>query len=169
MTCGLLLLIATTLRSDVVFPSADDAPVLVADLGILHQAKSRAGSHISATAVGKYEPTDVAREAPTFCEVRRIMPMKVPLCFLDDATGLLSLPNSACESLAAGLVLLSLSLSAPSPELVGGERSIEGLRCDPPNLKMWTVSEAEEMHSNEEVVLKDMLKILDGIEPRRNW
>ena len=97
------------------------------------------------------------------------MPIKVPLCFLDNAAdGLLSLPNSACESLAAGLVLLSLSLSAPSPELDGGERSIDGLRCDPPNLKMWTVSEAEEMHSNEEVVLKDMLKILEGIEPRRN-
>ena len=46
---------------------------------------------------------------------------------------------------------------------------MEGLLCDPPSLNMWTVSDAEEMHSSDEVVLKDMLKILDGIEPRRNW
>ena len=171
MTWGLLLLIATTLRSEVVLPSADAPPALLADFGILHQAKSRAGSHISATAVGRYEPTEVASDAPTFCDVRRIMPIRVPLCLRDSADVVMSLPlgNSACESLAAGLVLRSLSVIAPMPELLGGERSIDGRRCAPPSLKMWTVSEAEEMQSREEVVLKDMLKILDGIEPRRNW
>lgn len=97
--------------------------------------------------------------------------MNVPLCFRDNAAnGLLSpsaVENSACESLATGLVLLPLSV--PSPELDGGDRSTEGRRCDPPSLKMWTVSEAEEIHSSDDVVLKDMLKIRDGIEPRRNW
>ncbi len=98
MTCGLLLLIATTLFNGAVDPSPlpVDCPSLpppapwpdgaMPCLGILSHAKSRAGSHISDTAEGRYAPTDAANEVPTFCEVRLIIPINVPL-FLRCATG----------------------------------------------------------------------------------
>lgn len=38
-----------------------------------------------------------------------------------------------------------------------------------PSRKMWTVSVAEDTHSRVEVELNDMLYILAGIEPLRNW
>lgn len=38
-----------------------------------------------------------------------------------------------------------------------------------PSLKIWIVSVAEETQSSVDVILKDMLKIRDGIEPLRNW
>lgn len=34
---------------------------------------------------------------------------------------------------------------------------------------MCTVSVAEDTHRREEAVLKDMLKMREGMEPRRNW
>ena len=37
------------------------------------------------------------------------------------------------------------------------------------SLKMWMVSVAEETQRREEVALKDMLKMREGMEPRRNW
>ena len=182
---------ATTLRNCVVddddvgpgLPGfGDPAAAAPGDLGILHHAKSRAGSHISATADGRYAPTDVASVDPTFCDVRRIMPMSVPLCLRAAATseegGDCSSPSlkdappakSACESLAAGLRLRSRCFISECEE-DGGERSVdvEARRCMPPSLKMCTVSEAEVTQRREEAVLKDMLKIRAGMEPRRNW
>lgn len=50
--------------------------------GIFNQAKSRAGSHISDTADGRYAPIEAAKVVPTFWDVRLIMPSKDPLCFL---------------------------------------------------------------------------------------
>ena len=81
--------------------------------GILSQAKSRVGSHISDTAVGRYAPTDAATVVPTFWDVLLIIPMNVPLCFLsfvgiDSEPRLTDLPRSACESLPPGLILRSL-------------------------------------------------------------
>ncbi len=66
---------ATTLRNGALL----DAPPT--DLGILIQAKSRVGSHISVTAFGKYPPRVADKLLPTVCEDRRIMPANVPLCF----------------------------------------------------------------------------------------
>ena len=66
----------------------------------------------------------------------------------------------------AGLRLLSRFDSECDDD--GGEASVEARRCDPPSLKMCTVSEAEETHNSEEAVLNDMLNIRAGIEPRRN-
>ncbi len=65
---------ATTVRKGPVDVVDED------DLGIFSHAKSRIGSHISETAVGRYVPTDAASWVLTFCEVRRIMPKMVPLC-----------------------------------------------------------------------------------------
>lgn len=48
----------------------------------------------------------------------------------------------------------SLSLRFPCP--------------DAPSLKMCIVSVAEETHRREEAALKDMLKIREGMDPRRN-
>ena len=65
MTSGLLLLIATTLLKGVLELNTP----LCADggaFGILSQAKSRAGSHISDTADGRYAPTEAANVVPTF-------------------------------------------------------------------------------------------------------
>ena len=134
-------------------------------LGILHHAKSLVGSHISDTADGRYAPTELTSEELTFCDVRRIIPRNVPLCFLEaadipvsSAGGVLAM---SCDS---GLALLSRPGSACE-----FEDTAEPGRCwDPPNLNTWTVSEAEDMHSNEDVILKDMLKIVDGIAPLRN-
>ena len=159
---------ATTLLNGAVLPNpvevGEDG---VGDLGILHQAKSLEGSHISATAEGRYAPTDVASEDPTFWDVRRIMPRNVPLCFL--LIELLSgeaVEFSICESLIAGLKLRSRRIS--EPEDGGGDGSIDGRRWDPPNLNMCTVSVAEETQRREDVVLKDMQYICEVIAPRRN-
>ena len=89
--------------------------------GILHHAKSRVGSHISATAVGRYAPAAVASEEPTFCEVRRIMPISVPLCLRKAAAEMESaggeLPwkeeKSGWESDAAGLMERSRPIRKP--------------------------------------------------------
>lgn len=85
MTCGVLLLIATTLRNGPCVEAT--GPVL----GNLIHAKSRVGSQISVMPLGRYPPTVDANEVPTFCEVRRIIPISVPLCFLSpsfDGSGL---------------------------------------------------------------------------------
>ena len=133
--------------------------------GILHHAKSLVGSHISDTADGRYAPTELTSEELTFCDVRRIIPRNVPLCFLDAVTiPASSLGGVLATSCDSGLALLSRPGSACE-----FEESAEAGRCwDPPNLNMWTVSEAEDMHNNEEATLKDMLKIVDGIAPLRN-
>ena len=71
---------ATTLLSGAVEPMTPPCADGGA-LGIFNHAKSRAGSHISDTADGRYAPTEAATVVPTFCEVRRSMPISVPLCF----------------------------------------------------------------------------------------
>jgi hypothetical protein len=80
-------------------------------LGIFSHAKSRAGSHISDTAAGRYAPTEAAKLVLTFCDVRRIIPNRVPLCLREgDVASTLPLLvvriKSGCESLA-GLRLRS--------------------------------------------------------------
>ena len=157
MTWGLLLLIATTLLTCTVDPDTPDEGVCC-DFGIFNHAKSRAGSHISDTAVGKYAPIDAATVVPTFCDVRLIIPIRVPLCFRCEAgtdcePWLIDLPSS--DSLPPGLRLLS--------RVVGDEDRAEVSsapfgRCgEPPSLKTWTVSVADETHRRVEVVLKAML------------
>lgn len=87
------------------------------------------------------------------------MPIKVPLCFRNELGDdeppplLVDRRRSSWESLP-GLVLLS---RLPDGE---GARSLSpSFRTggDTPSLNMWTVSVAEETHSSDEVVLKDML------------
>ena len=92
MTCGVLLLIATTLRK-----KFGEAPA--EGLGSLIHAKSRAGSHISATPFGRYPPIVVAKLVPTVWDVRRIRPIKLPFGFRaateDEGSG--SSPSSASQ------------------------------------------------------------------------
>lgn len=138
--------------------------------GILIQAKSRAGSHISVTPFGKYPPMVVARLVPTFCEVRRIRPMKVPFGFLaltEDASSesFISSPGSTGDSLP----WLQRRLSKKPGDLLGGDTgSTNGEVCGP-SLKIWTVSVADETQRRVEVTLNDILKIREGMEPLRNW
>lgn len=49
------------------------------DFGDLTQAKSRAGSHISVTADGRYPAARETSDVLTFCDVRRMMDMKPAL------------------------------------------------------------------------------------------
>src|SRR5512142_3360931 len=39
----------------------------------------------------------------------------------------------------------------------------------PPSRKMWTVSDVDDTQTRVELKLKDMLYIVDGYVPRRNW
>lgn len=163
MTCGVVLLIATTLLNE---PDVGD----VLALGILIQAKSRAGSHISVTPLGKYPPTAVARLDPTFCEVRRIKPMNVPFGLLSPTE--VGIPDSSISSLGStGDSLPSLHRRfLKNPSSLPGDEVESALGGDwGPNLKIWMVSVADETHSRVDVILKDMLKIREGIEPLRNW
>lgn len=89
MTCGLLLLMATTLLRGPLgnrrLEGAEPGTPLFgagADelLGILMKAKSRRGSHISVTVCGRYDPTTPATLRPINCEDRRSMLLKEPLC-----------------------------------------------------------------------------------------
>ena len=158
MTSGLLLLIATTLFRGAVElktpPCADGGA-----FGILSHAKSRAGSHISDTADGRYAPTEAATVVPTFCEVRLIIPMSVPLGLRALAETVLEpllvdFERSSWESLPPGLILRSRclgdveSVEASSPFRDGG---------DALSLKICTVSVADDTHSKDDVILKDML------------
>jgi len=102
--------------------------------------------------------------------------MKVPLVFRDEME-VVSAPfemerrRSGCESLE-GLRLRSRAVPEEEEEgrRVEGEASLS-LRwgAGVPSLKMWIVSVAEETQRREEVALKDMLKMREGMEPRRNW
>jgi len=59
-------------------------------------------------------------------------------------------------------------LSKKLGDLLGeGNGSAKGEVCGP-SLKIWIVSLAEETQSSVEVMLNDMLKMRDGIEPLRN-
>lgn len=58
MICGPLLLSATTVRTG-------PADAAFGERGTFTQAKSRDGSHISATALGRYPPTVAANDLPT--------------------------------------------------------------------------------------------------------
>ena len=157
-TCGVLLLMATTLLNE---PEVGE----VLAFGILIQAKSRAGSHISVTPFGRYPPMVVARLVPTFCEVRRIRPIKVPFAFLavtdvGNSESFRSSLGSAGEPLPS---LHRLLLKKPT------ELSGDGTGSCGPNLKIWMVSVADETQRSVEVTLNDMLKIREGMEPLRNW
>lgn len=77
--------------------------------------------------------------------------------------------RSGCESLA-GLRLRSCSFDEDEGRNAEDEASLSFRCCTGvPSLKMWIVSVAEETQSRLEVALKDMLKMREGIEPRRNW
>jgi len=101
--------------------------------------------------------------------------MKVPLVFradMEDVSAPFEMERrrSGWESLE-GLRLRSRA--APEEEegrRAEGEASLS-LRwgAGAPSLKMWIVSVAEETQRREEVALKDMLKMREGMEPRRNW
>ena len=99
------------------------------------------------------------------------MPINVPLCFLalvdmESEPLLADLVRSGCESLPPGLELLS---RLPDGGVESNEASspLRG-RGGAPSLKTCTVSVAEETHKREDIALKDMLYIREGIEPRRN-
>jgi hypothetical protein len=162
MTCGVLLLIATTLRNEFGAAPADG-------LGSLIHAKSRVGSHISATPFGRYPPIVVARLVPTFWEVRRIRPMKVPFGFRaatdDDTSG--SSPSSS-PFVGESLLWLKRRLLKKLGDVLGDEGSSGKVGLCGPSLKMWMVSVADDTHNSVEVTLNDMLNIREGIEPRRN-
>lgn len=67
---------------------------------------------------------------------------------------------------------LSLSLLIARfkrPEAVCGEPGLLFPVFVTPSLKMWIVSVVEETARNVESRLKDMLYIVDGYVPRRNW
>ena len=140
-------------------------------MGIFNQAKSRAGSHISDTADGRYAPIEAAKVVPTFWDVRLIMPSNDPLCFLpfvltESEVLLPDRVRSSWESLPPGLRLRSRWLG----EMESIEDSSPLRGCGgAPSLKMCTVSVAEDTHRREEVVLNDMLYMREGMEPRRNW
>ena len=77
--------------------------------------------------------------------------------------------RSVCESLA-GLRLRSRASDEEEGRRAEEDASLSFRCCAGVlSLKMWIVSVAEETQRRLEVALKDMLKIRDGIEPRRNW
>lgn len=101
---------------------------------------------------------------PTLCEVRRIIPINVPLCFLSDRSE----------------EPVSPTISSESGDWLGGEPWGNGPSREEVDraseygpgwvsLNTWTVSVDEETQRRVDVVLNDMLYILEGIEPRRNW
>lgn len=138
------------------------------DRGILTQAKSREGSHISATADGRYPPTVAAKDLPTVCEVRLIMLASVGFKGLRSGaeTSAVLAPKSSAMS---SLVRLPLRWWDAARGLVGPEETLLlRLVFGAPSLKMWTVSVADETLSSVEVELKDMLYILAGIDPLLN-
>jgi len=160
MTCGPLLLNATTVLIGPVFE-------LLADRGILTHAKSRDGSQISATALGRYPPTVAANVFPTFCDVRRIMLAKVGLFgFLSGiaASVMLSSYSSGTSSLARLLLLPRDEGGLPGNEVMLLLLPALGV----PSRKIWTVSVAEDTQRSVDVELKDMLYILAGIDPLLN-
>lgn len=158
----MLLLIATTLRK-----KFGEAPA--EGLGSLIHAKSRAGSHISATPLGRYPPIVVARLVPTVWDVRRIRPIKLPFGLRaateDEGSG--SSPSSA-SSIGKSLLWLKRRLLKKLGDVSGedGSSDIDG-RCGP-SLNICMVSVADDTHSKVDVTLNDMLNIRDGIDPRRN-
>lgn len=141
---------------------------LVGERGILTHAKSREGSQISATALGKYPPTVAAKDFPTVCDVRRIKLPKVGLMGFRSGvdTSAMLAPNSSAVS---WLVRLPLRAWDAPMGLLGPEDTLLLLLLGAPKRKMWTVSVADDTLSKVDVELKDMLYILAGMEPLRNW
>lgn len=149
--------------------------------GILTQAKSRAGSHISVTELGRYPPTRAARDRPTFCEVRRIMLASVWEVGRDGGEGsLVGVPKSSLlgEGLLSrfdpkdsprGLGGCSASIGLDGSEL--GELWPWGLKgdCWAMRRKMWMVSVALDTARRDDVELNDMQYIWAGKDPRRKW
>lgn len=154
MTWGPLLLSATTVRTGV-------AEELVDVLGTFTHAKSREGSQISATALGRYPPTVAAKLFPTFCDVLRIMLANVGLaCFRSGAEMSAVLSSYSYSDGSSWLLLLLLR----SRDEDGGLTELEApdtlllrLALGAPSLKMCTVSVADDTQSRVEVELKDML------------
>jgi hypothetical protein len=164
MIWGPLLLSATTV---LIGPDA----ALFGERGIFTQAKSRDGSHISATALGRYPPTVAANDLPTVCDVRRIILAKVGLRGFRSVTDISAVlfPKSSDMSSLVRLLLRWWDADADA-ELVGPEEILLlRLVLGAPRRKMWTVSVAEETLRRVDVELKDMLKILAGIDPLLNW
>ena len=141
---------------------------LVGERGILTQAKSRDGPHISATALGRYPPTVAANDFPTVCDVRRIKLPNVGLMAFrsGDVISAVLVPNSSSVSWLARLLLRAWD--APMG-LLGPEETLLLLLLGAPKRKMWTVSVADDTLSKVDVELKDMLYILAGMEPLLNW
>jgi hypothetical protein len=162
MICGPLLLSATT-----VLIGPDVA--LLGDFGIFTQAKSREGSQISDTAFGKYPPTVAANDFPTVWDVRRIMLANVGFAGFRSGVGISPMlsPNSSVVSWLTRL-LLRPRVTEGGP--VGPEETLLlRLECGVSRRKMWTVSVADETLSSVDLELNDMLNILAGMEPLRNW
>ena len=143
---------ATTLLSG---PEVDVPPGLWLGLGNLIHAKSLAGSHISLTPLGRYPPTFAATELPTLCDVLRIIPINVPLCFLEAKSEgpPLSSPSESGKS-ETELWLKDLLWLKIGED--GKEESSGGGPCWH-SLKIWIVSVEEETLSRVDVVLKVML------------
>ena len=97
--------------------------------------------------------------------------MKVPFGFLALSEVATSVSSSS-SPLSKGVSLLprlSLRLVKKLEALVGeGGISSDTGACWP-SLNTWIVSVAEDTHSSVAVMLKDIEKIRDGIDPRRNW
>lgn len=140
---------------------------LVGERGILTQAKSREGSHISATALGKYPPTVAANDFPTVWDVRRIRLPSVGFNAFRSGTdtSAVLVPNSSDASSLADI--LFAWLGEPMGR-VGPEDTLLLLLLGVPKRKICTVSVAEETLSKVDVELNDMLYILAGMEPLLN-
>lgn len=128
MICGPLLLSATTFRTG---PDDD----VVGERGILTQAKSREGSQISATALGKYPPTVAANDFPTVWDVRlMILPSVGFNAFRSGAdTSAVLAPNSSDASSLADMLFGWLGEPAGR---VGPEDTLLLLLLGAPNRKM---------------------------------
>jgi hypothetical protein len=141
---------------------------VVGERGILTQAKSREGSQISATALGRYPPTVAAKDLPTVCDVRRIKLPKVGFIAFRSGveTSAVLAPNSSDVS---SLAKLLFRLCEEPVGRVGPDDTLLLLLLGAPKRKMWTVSVADETLSKVDVELNDMLYIFAGIEPLLNW
>ena len=154
------MLKATTVRIGPV-----DEPVV--ERGTLTHAKSREGSQICDTVLGRYPPTVAANDLPTVCDVRRIMLANVGFMGFRSGPEL----SAMLSSYSSGTSSLARLLLRPLED--GGLPGIDDTlfvraALGGPSRKMWTVSVAEDTHSRVEVELKDMLYILAGIDPLRN-
>jgi hypothetical protein len=132
-------------------------------VGSFTNAKSRAGSHISVTAVGKYPPTRPATLRPNVCEDRRIKFLIAPFLVLPSiiASNMPPfIPGGELESEPIEEEKL-FRLSSPEGDINGSSAS--------DILNIWTVSVAELTQRSVDMTLKVIEYILEGYEPRRNW